>query len=154
MLQTDTPKVEKAKNVIRISQMAFKYIHIYYSKIRLQPSMCSSSLQAKAVTDRQLVMPDVIRRIPRYYKRRYFVLGRADTGADRFLHWEALSSKNLAHLRISRCQANDPVLSVAINTLCTTLRRYTIRYELWLCYFNSRSKANIGQLNLPHGTNN
>ena len=28
-----------------------------------------------------------------------------------------------------------------------------IRYDT-TCYFNVRSKANIGQLNLPHGTNN
>jgi len=29
----------------------------------------------------------------------------------------------------------------------------TIRYDT-RCYFNERSKANMGQLNLPHGTGN
>jgi len=31
--------------------------------------------------------------------------------------------------------------------------RDTIRYDT-RCYFNVRSKANISQLNLPHGTDN
>ena len=33
------------------------------------------------------------------------------------------------------------------------LRQATIRYDT-RCYFNVRSKADISQLNLPHGTDN
>ena len=32
-------------------------------------------------------------------------------------------------------------------------KRCTIRYDM-RCYFNVRSKADISQLNLPHGTDN
>ena len=34
-----------------------------------------------------------------------------------------------------------------------TVESYTIRYDT-RCYFNVRSKADISQLNLPHGTDN
>jgi len=40
--------------------------------------------------------------------------------------------------------------------VCVTNRRFasvTIRYDT-RCYFNVRSKADISQLNLPHGTDN
>jgi len=37
----------------------------------------------------------------------------------------------------------------AINCLCMLTIRYDTR-----CYFNVRSKADISQLNLPHGTDN
>ena len=33
------------------------------------------------------------------------------------------------------------------------VQRFTIRYDT-RCYFNVRSKANMSQLNLPHGTDN
>ena len=41
-----------------------------------------------------------------------------------------------------------------INCLCYhKLEQITIRYDT-RCYFNVRSKADISQLNLPHGTDN
>ena len=41
----------------------------------------------------------------------------------------------------------------AVNTYDASLRYDTIRYDT-RCYFNVRSKADISQLNLPHGTDN
>ena len=49
------------------------------------------------------------------------------------------------------------ILSTSCRLLRCSLRCavlfYTIRYDT-RCYFNVRSKANISQLNLPHGTDN
>jgi len=41
------------------------------------------------------------------------------------------------------------------NTDCfrRLLKKYLLRYDT-KCYFNVRSKADMSQLNLPHGTNN
>ena len=36
---------------------------------------------------------------------------------------------------------------------CLVIVKDTIRYDM-RCYFNVRSKANMSQLNLPHGTDN
>ena len=49
------------------------------------------------------------------------------------------------------------VITAAVETILKTLQApttgTTIRYDT-RCYFNVRSKADISQLNLPHGTDN
>jgi len=49
-------------------------------------------------------------------------------------------------------------LSVCLSVCPLTVRYDTIRYDTirydTRCYFNVRSKADISQLNLPHGTDN
>jgi len=44
-------------------------------------------------------------------------------------------------------------LLLDVSTRPDTLRRVRMRYDA-RCYFNVRSKADMSQLNLPHGTNN
>ena len=39
------------------------------------------------------------------------------------------------------------------NSINKAILSFTIRYDT-RCYFNVRSKADISQLNLPHGTDN
>jgi len=46
--------------------------------------------------------------------------------------------------------AGESILKLHIGR---TIRYDTIRYDT-RCYFNVRSKADISQLNLPHGTDN
>ena len=46
-----------------------------------------------------------------------------------------------------------PYNKVDFHFSCVVLCHDTIRYDT-RCYFNVRSKADISQLNLPHGTDN
>ena len=62
------------------------------------------------------------------------------------------------HFVASRINAGPAVVVAVVFTLdhiVTTQRTigWTIRYDT-RCYFNVRSKANMSQLNLPHGTDN
>ena len=43
--------------------------------------------------------------------------------------------------------------SISVNFTIIAICYHTIRYDT-RCYFNVRSKADISQLNLPHGTDN
>ena len=57
---------------------------------------------------------------------------------------------NLQRLQHSR--SNKSSIETARNCSVIT-SRFAIRYDT-RCYFNVRSKANMSQLNLPHGTDN
>ena len=66
------------------------------------------------------------------------------------------ASQMLIHSYVVRCLALAVLrqhvavaLALTLVALLTSLIRYDTR-----CYFNVRSKADISQLNLPHGTDN
>ena len=46
-----------------------------------------------------------------------------------------------------------PQARISYGGMCLGRGHMSIRYDT-RCYFNLHSKANISQLNLPHGTNN
>ena len=53
---------------------------------------------------------------------------------------------------------DDSTMNIVVNVIVIVIiiapvRYDTIRYDT-RCYFNVRSKADISQLNLPHGTDN
>ena len=54
---------------------------------------------------------------------------------------------------IRRCGLFTNYSGHLLTRSCDTVRYDTIRYDT-TCYFNVRSKADISQLNLPHGTDN
>jgi len=56
--------------------------------------------------------------------------------------------------RISQCWLGTRTFAPSPNICPTEIyKRHTIRYDT-RCYFNVRSKADISQLNLPHGNDN
>ena len=58
---------------------------------------------------------------------------------------------NILLRRFSLCSNN--VKTVLYKTYCLCMYDAALRYDT-RCYFNVRSKADISQLNLPHGTDN
>ena len=69
----------------------------------------------------------------------------ADTSRDLVNLTFDLLTLNSCHTWRVTCPTLPPSLK--------TLQLFTIRYDT-RCYFNVRSKADISQLNLPHGTDN
>jgi len=57
-------------------------------------------------------------------------------------------------LRGAQQQSRRTPLYTAVDRWGRQTDRRTIRYEMLRCYINVRSKPNMSQLNLPHGTDN
>jgi len=77
-------------------------------------------------------------------------------------HWKTLLTEQFHNLGTECAQRDRPTRIVAQKTRSFVRHSRnvnsrsvydTIRYDT-RCYFNVRSKADISQLNLPHGTNN
>ena len=73
--------------------------------------------------------------------------GGASTGHQPPFIWECNRCRWLMH------RNPNPNCSLHLCRQCTVRNRNMIRYDT-RCYFNVQSKADMGQLNLPHGTNN
>jgi len=62
-------------------------------------------------------------------------------------------TQNVTHYCLNCTHVNYTRLLARLYTTLKLVFHYQIRYDT-RCYFNVRSKANMSQLNLPHGTDN
>jgi len=76
-----------------------------------------------------------------------------------WFHYGQTIMKRLKKICLSEAYQNEETTQavfrclLALPPMPVTDIDYTIRYDT-RCYFNVRSKADISQLNLPHGTDN
>jgi len=78
-----------------------------------------------------------------------------------FIPGQRLHYRTLSHSFLySTLAVLEPKVGSTMNRFCEYVRRKStlailsfVRYDT-RCYFNVRSKADISQLNLPHGTDN